>query len=1378
MAQAELRLRAVMDDDASRGLDQLTRKVEGTATAQERANRKIGSAAATAATQVRSASTRAASAYASTTRAAKDYATQAATLARSKAPAFVGRMADQVSRLRDGYRNAGAAASTFSGKAGSIGGGLRKITDQTGRAVRGLKGLGGEAASAGRDIGRRMVDGVKSRMSNLGNSLKGGLKNAGAVAGAAVGAAFVLQMGVAIRNAGALEQSMGAIKAIFKDSASEMYGYSSTAAKTVGLSKLEYQELATLIGAQLKNGGMAMDQLAGKTNDLVSVGADLSSMFGGTTREAVEALNSALRGENDPIEKYGITLTAAKVEAEAAALGFSKVGGELQSNAKQAAILSLVQKQSVDSMGNFAKETTTFSGSIQILKARWADLTTNWAGYVLPILGRLIGFIGGPVMDALDNMTNGWAAFWTFLHGGSDADWGVLTGVEAAAGKAGEALHNIAAGAADGLGQAATYGRQFVDSVNWPAVAGWFLDIYRAISPLGPALHGFAIGAGEGFTQLGITVGQAIGIIAPALIPVITGLAQVTAKILELVGPLLPVLIPLIGGTILAFKGLSAVVTGVKFVAGAISLIPVALRLIGPALAAVPIIGWVALGISALVLMYQKVGWFRDAVNAAFAWITGAVRNAADWVVEAWRNAGNILNSIQAGIQLVAGAVANWWTTTVVPLWQSAVAALGAAMSWLKTTIIDPIWFGIRFTIAVVVGAVMTLWQGLVWSAQTLLAPIFGWLADVIIKPAFSRIQLTIALVTAWWQTYAVPMFNAATRILGSVFGWLSARVTSVMGWIQAVVERARAWIAMKFWATQVALGQLGAWFMRLYYTYVSPALTWVSNKIGQVAGWFNARRLEMQGRLAALGGRFLNLYYTYVAPTWNWIRDKIGGVWNWVRDRAINPLMKLVEETLPAAFRRAKDAVGAAWDGIKDKIWSPIKAALDFIKTHLIGNINKVLEKMGMDPIKVAWTEAASAGPGNAPVRAGGIRGFYAGGYTGAGPTHGVAGEVHNDEHVIRAVSRRSVEDHYPGFLDQLNRKGAAALTNPAHAAVGAAVYGGYGSFTNPLQHHIARTGTLNVSGSAPGWDLPGAIGMVDRATGVKVRAGSGGANTVHVNAGPMPAWWAGYYEGNSVRLNSNAIGPGIGRRTVAAHELGHALGLPHSDPSGIRSIMSYANMYQHNSMTSADVKALSAIYGGDGKAGGGGDFVSDLIDTLMKGLQAVIDRLKGNQTAEIAKSIVDGVTGFMFKKAKDFILNIGDGGEERTTQSVQDMNRGRALTASRGRIIPGYTPRTDQTPILASRGESVLTPELTRALGPRNIEAANLASSGNRAGGPAGALGLLGTRPGAGAAGVIINLDVTIEGNASTETVAELRDEIEDLIRDIFDDADRRGY
>ena len=236
----------------------------------------------------------------------------------------------------------------------------------------------------------------------LGEKLKQAAKWAGTAA-AAMGAAGV-------KAASDLEQSSGTVDDVFKQNAKSVHGYAASAAKDLGLSRNEYYELAAVIGTQLKNGGTSFDQLAGKSRDLISLGADLSAGFGGSTTEAVQAISSALKGERDPIERYGVSLKQSAIEARAAELGFKKVGGALSNEATQAATLSLIMEQTRDFHGKFGREGDTLAHKVQVLKATFTDLSARLGQTLLPVVSKVVGWVGekaGPAFDKLDGWIQG-----------------------------------------------------------------------------------------------------------------------------------------------------------------------------------------------------------------------------------------------------------------------------------------------------------------------------------------------------------------------------------------------------------------------------------------------------------------------------------------------------------------------------------------------------------------------------------------------------------------------------------------------------------------------------------------------------------------------------------------------------------------------------------------------------------------------------------------------------------------------------------------------------------------------------------------------------------------------------------------------------------
>lgn len=231
----------------------------------------------------------------------------------------------------------------------------------------------------GTDEAASGLDKLKSNMSKL------------TVPALAVGAGLLKVGSDFGKMASDFEQNSGAVDAVFKGMSKQVDSLASESAKKLGLSSNDYKQYAALIGSQLKNGGTSMDELVGKTDGLINIGADFAAQFGGTVPDAVAALSSALKGEMDPIEKYGISLNQSKIDAEAAALGFEKVNGALTDQHKQAAILSLINKQGADSQGANAREADTAAGAQARLTAAYEDMGVKLGTALLPIMGQLAG---------------------------------------------------------------------------------------------------------------------------------------------------------------------------------------------------------------------------------------------------------------------------------------------------------------------------------------------------------------------------------------------------------------------------------------------------------------------------------------------------------------------------------------------------------------------------------------------------------------------------------------------------------------------------------------------------------------------------------------------------------------------------------------------------------------------------------------------------------------------------------------------------------------------------------------------------------------------------------------------------------------------------
>lgn len=255
-------------------------------------------------------------------------------------------------------------------------------------------------AAAGFSDAERQVESFESKVNSKLGMTTEQINKVAAASGAAAAAwgAFAVDT---MHSASDLEQATGAVEAVFKDQADGVMQLAENASKAVGLSTAEYANNSAIMASQLRNMGVSQDEVAGKTDDLIRLSADLASMYGGTTSEAIEAVSALLRGERDPIERYAVSIKQADINARLAADGLTGLEGEAAKQAETQATLSLLFEQSGDALGNFARESDTAAGATQIAQAEWENAKATLGEQFLPVavdaadwLGRIAAVVG------------------------------------------------------------------------------------------------------------------------------------------------------------------------------------------------------------------------------------------------------------------------------------------------------------------------------------------------------------------------------------------------------------------------------------------------------------------------------------------------------------------------------------------------------------------------------------------------------------------------------------------------------------------------------------------------------------------------------------------------------------------------------------------------------------------------------------------------------------------------------------------------------------------------------------------------------------------------------------------------------------------------
>ncbi|MBN1430439.1 MAG: hypothetical protein JXB07_18865 [Anaerolineae bacterium] len=237
---------------------------------------------------------------------------------------------------------------------------------------------------------------AKDEASGVLGAIGGGLQKLGTIAIAgigAVGAGVAYIASQAIPAASDLNESLNASSVVFGEAAGIIQDFGKTSAEAVGMSESAFNQLAAQTGSMLQNYGLDANEAANATIDLGKRAADMASIFNTDVSDAMTAINAAMRGEADPIERFGVSMSMAKVEAQALAMGFEKVDGQFEQAALTQARLALLMDQTSTIAGDFSNTSDQLANATRINEARWANFMGTLGKLGLPIMTTMQGIL-------------------------------------------------------------------------------------------------------------------------------------------------------------------------------------------------------------------------------------------------------------------------------------------------------------------------------------------------------------------------------------------------------------------------------------------------------------------------------------------------------------------------------------------------------------------------------------------------------------------------------------------------------------------------------------------------------------------------------------------------------------------------------------------------------------------------------------------------------------------------------------------------------------------------------------------------------------------------------------------------------------------------
>ena len=250
---------------------------------------------------------------------------------------------------------------------------------------------------------QKALAGIGGPAGKLGNILK-----ASVVPGliAAAGSALVFTKGLmpAIQAASDLEENTSKIKVIFGDAGRAVTDFAKTAARDIGQSQNQVLAAAGTFGTFGKAAGLAGDQLATFTNDFITLSADLASFNNTTPDEAINAIGAALRGEAEPLRRFGVLLNDATLRSAALELGIYSGNGALTAQQKILAAQKVIYEQTGDAQGDFERTSDGLANQQRILSAQFENVKTKIGELLIPAFSALVKFLNDEVLPAVDRV--------------------------------------------------------------------------------------------------------------------------------------------------------------------------------------------------------------------------------------------------------------------------------------------------------------------------------------------------------------------------------------------------------------------------------------------------------------------------------------------------------------------------------------------------------------------------------------------------------------------------------------------------------------------------------------------------------------------------------------------------------------------------------------------------------------------------------------------------------------------------------------------------------------------------------------------------------------------------------------------------------------
>jgi hypothetical protein len=196
--------------------------------------------------------------------------------------------------------------------------------------------------------------------------------------------ASVIAFKKSIDAASNLTEQINKASVVFRGSEKIVIAWSETTSRSIGISQRAALEFAGVFGNMLVPMGFAREEAARMSTQLVELAADMASFNNASPEEVLEAIRAGLAGETEPLRRFGIFLSEARIQQIALNEGLVQGKEKLTSAGKAAAIYRIILKDTADAQGDFARTSDSFANSQRTTRAALEDVAARIGAVFLP----------------------------------------------------------------------------------------------------------------------------------------------------------------------------------------------------------------------------------------------------------------------------------------------------------------------------------------------------------------------------------------------------------------------------------------------------------------------------------------------------------------------------------------------------------------------------------------------------------------------------------------------------------------------------------------------------------------------------------------------------------------------------------------------------------------------------------------------------------------------------------------------------------------------------------------------------------------------------------------------------------------------------------